>query len=73
MYTYIYIYIYVYIYIYIYIYTYIYIYIWRCDDPGTHRILTVISAYYGYYGIFLIHLYGFNIRHKVQSSTFSNW
>ena len=31
--------------------TYIYIYIWRCDGPERHEMLTVINAYYGYYGI----------------------
>ena len=28
-----------------------------CDGPERHRMLTVINAYYGYYGILLIHLY----------------
>ena len=55
------------------IYIYIRLGIWRCDGPGRHRMLTVIIAYYGYYGILLIHLYSFNIRRKVQDSTFSNW
>ena len=36
----------------------IYIYIWlgirRCDGPERHEMLTVISAYYGYYGILQI-------------------
>ena len=39
----------------------------RCDGPGRHIMLTIINAYYGYYGILLIHLY---TQHKVQSSTF---
>ena len=38
----------------------------RGDGPGRHRMLTVIDAYYGYYGILLIHLYSFNMRCKVQ-------
>ena len=53
-YIYIYIYIYAYIYIYIYIYMHIYIYqlgIWRCNGPERHETLTVINAYFGYYGI----------------------
>ena len=25
--------------------------IWRCDGPERHEMLTVINAYYGYYGI----------------------
>ena len=33
----------------IYIYIYIYIYIW--EGPERHEMLTVINAYYGYYGI----------------------
>ena len=36
-----------------------YIYIWlgiqRCDGPERHEMLTVINAYYGYYGILQIH------------------
>ena len=52
-----------------------YIYIWlgvqRCDGPGRHRMLTVINAYHSYYGVLLICLYSFNIRCKVQRSTFS--
>ena len=27
----------------------------RCDGLERHRMLTVINAYYGYYGILLIH------------------
>ena len=37
--------------IYIYIYTYIRLGIQRCDGPERHEMLTVINAYYGYYGI----------------------
>ena len=29
--------------------------IWRCNGPERHEMLTVINAYYGYYGILLIH------------------
>ena len=46
----------------IYRYIHIWLGIWRYDGPGRHRMLTVINAYYGYYGILLIHLYSFNIR-----------
>ena len=34
---------------------YIWLGIWRCDGPERHRMLTAINAYYGYYGILLIH------------------
>ena len=49
---------------------YIQLGIQRYDGPGRHRMLTVINAYYGYYGILLIHLYSLNMRCKVPSSTF---
>ena len=33
------------------IYIYIWLGIWRCNGPERHEMLTVINAYYGYYGI----------------------
>ena len=27
----------------------------KCDGPERHRMLTIINAYYGYYGVLLIH------------------
>ena len=30
---------------------YIQLGIWRCDGPERNEMLTVINAYYGYYGI----------------------
>ena len=52
---------------------YIQLGIWRCDGLERHRMLTVINAYYGYYGILLICLYGSEYRTQNSKFNILNW
>ena len=55
------------------LYIYIQLGIQRCDGPGRHRMLTMIDAYYSYYGILLIRLYGSEYRTLSSKFNILNW